>query len=741
IKKEVKRHRYLLVLLVVIVIAVVFFFGTQLSAIINFLTGHEVIVNVRADKESISLMHGEIQNATFESRVFTSLFCTPSCTSTFADISSNEIIEQETFVWKNAKSFEKNYAIEPKRLGAGQELYRFTLSCHNIRSVLCKSEERATVQNILVAVHYDLSEDERSRKDEIKEQIEHLREQLSSMQGRLNALNATPAYLGSGNASDLQKEIERNTIQLAALNSEWLKQDFVSLERKMGTLKEKVAKTGEQLDALTQEAMKKAESHNTIVDNLNAIKSILDDLSSGLFLKDIELLNNTIEQFNVLPAPDKMQVNEIKNITERMRQERDRNVLKSLLELDISKDTLCAAAGSCLNHTPAEERIFQQTFDANETCRDITAFNAGIQNASDVQNVSSIRNSIIINYTQRLPQNAVVREIAETIANITSIYDLALPECTKAEIVEVKNASIAKITIPESVPVELGITFGEPSLQCCVFGVCKPCCTECSDENFPVLFLHGHALSKDVSYEYSLDVFNDIQHGLEEEGYLNAGAISLYTSRETPYGLWGLMNVPLTIRLSYYFDRFQSPDNYVLVQTKSDNIDVYALRMKELIEQVQQKTGKTKVNIVAYSMGGLVARRYIQIFGIEKVDKLIMIGTPNHGVAGDVADYCNVLGEDRECKDMNADSLFINKLNSGKLPGIPIHNIVGTGCVMQDGQGDGVVLEESAWLDGATNHVVNGECTTFGKLHADLLEFEKHPEVFEIVRKSLDERG
>ena len=65
IKKEVRRHRYLLVLLIILVIAVVFFFGTQLSAIINFLTGHEVIVNVKADREALSLLHGEKQNLTF----------------------------------------------------------------------------------------------------------------------------------------------------------------------------------------------------------------------------------------------------------------------------------------------------------------------------------------------------------------------------------------------------------------------------------------------------------------------------------------------------------------------------------------------------------------------------------------------------------------------------------------------------------------------------------------------------
>lgn len=49
------------------------------------------------------------------------------------------------------------------------------------------------------------------------------------------------------------------------------------------------------------------------------------------------------------------------------------------------------------------------------------------------------------------------------------------------------------------------------------------------------------------------------------------------------------------------------------------------------IDQVLAYTGKEKVDIVAHSMGGLVAKKYIANDGKNKVDQLIFLGTPQLG--------------------------------------------------------------------------------------------------------------
>ena len=283
---------------------------------------------------------------------------------------------------------------------------------------------------------------------------------------------------------------------------------------------------------------------------------------------------------------------------------------------------------------------------------------------------------------------------------------------------------------------------------CCVFNDCRPCCRDDSCKNdpktFPIIFLHGHSFAKDNSPEFSLDSFNKLQSKLQEDGYLNAGIISLY-SRNEPLqkGTWGLSGKPVTVKASYYYDAFRKDDKYIVVPTKSENIETYALRLKDLVEIVKDRTNKQKVNIIAHSMGGLVARRYIQIFGEGDVDKLIMIAAPNKGIAGAIGDYCSFIGENRECQDMQENSLFINKLNDPfkQTISVRLYAVIGQGCQMKLGKGDGIVLAENAKLENARLYFVNGTCGGLfgGSLHTEILDIDRYDETYRKVREILEE--
>ncbi len=326
--------------------------------------------------------------------------------------------------------------------------------------------------------------------------------------------------------------------------------------------------------------------------------------------------------------------------------------------------------------------------------------------------------------------------LLKVLENISSECELAKPGIAVLPITAKKTTALNNTPTVEPI-----LSFPEPPAQCCVNGICQVCCTEAScRENasyYPIIFLHGHAFNKDASFEYSLDAFNGIQQKLEQDGYLSAGAVSLYTQKDLPLGEFGLFNIPLSIKASYYVDFFQTPENYVTVQTKSENIDVYALRLKEIMDTIKYQTGRPKVIIVAHSMGGLVARRYLQIFGSGDVAKLITIGTPHQGVQGGIASYCDVIGEQRECSDMNSDSVFMNKLTHGGLPTIPVTTIIGTGCEMDGEQGDGVVTESAGQLLGAKKLLINGTCTTFAPLHTEMLDVNSYPEVYEDIKKEI----
>lgn len=65
----------------------------------------------------------------------------------------------------------------------------------------------------------------------------------------------------------------------------------------------------------------------------------------------------------------------------------------------------------------------------------------------------------------------------------------------------------------------------------------------------------------------------------------------------------------------------------------------YSDQLRQLVEHICQATGFDKVDIVAHSMGGLVSRAYIEYQGgVNRVDKLFTLGTPNHGI-GDLETF------------------------------------------------------------------------------------------------------
>jgi uncharacterized alpha/beta hydrolase family protein len=290
-------------------------------------------------------------------------------------------------------------------------------------------------------------------------------------------------------------------------------------------------------------------------------------------------------------------------------------------------------------------------------------------------------------------------------------------------------------TIPE-------FSLEDPHPICCLYGECKSCCDEsCANKNYPVIFLHGHSFNKDTSADYSLDAFRKIKENLTEKGYIDAGAVIIGQLDEQGR-IWGEMDAPIEITGSYFFDVSKNKTGVdIILPSKSDNIDTYSIRLDDLIKTVKYKTGKDKAIIVAHSMGGLVTRRYIQIFGEEDVEKIILITVPNQGIESNIKNYCSLIGSKVECNDMYKDSLLINKLNNAENISIPVYNIIGTGCDMNGEKGDGMVTESSQYLTYATNYYIEGTCNELSLdfLHEKILYPEKYPETYNLISEILDE--
>ena len=281
------------------------------------------------------------------------------------------------------------------------------------------------------------------------------------------------------------------------------------------------------------------------------------------------------------------------------------------------------------------------------------------------------------------------------------------------------------------------VSFKEPDSECCLFGKCGACKND--EKAYPVIFLHGHDFNKKASAEYSLYDFQEMQLMLENDSYLDAGTIIINPEDNRTGGIWSGISMPVTVIASYYFDIYKNKEENAVIETKTDSIDTYAIRLKDIVDIVRYKTGKEKVIIITHSMGGVVARRYVQIFGADAVDKMILTASPNKGIDGNVLSICSLFGASLECRDLDKNSLFMNKLNYDSSAKVPIYNIVGVGCDMSGETGDGIVKNSSAYLEGAENYYVSGSCEEmkFSYLHNLLIEPAKYPEVYGLILESL----
>ena len=283
------------------------------------------------------------------------------------------------------------------------------------------------------------------------------------------------------------------------------------------------------------------------------------------------------------------------------------------------------------------------------------------------------------------------------------------------------------------------------SPQCCLYNECEACCFEnCIDNNYPVLFIHGHMFDKNNAPGQVMDDFSRIQIKMLEEDFVDGGEMDLNVDYVAlPYGVFGRTNKPITFTASYYYIQKYGLADYEVTIQKSERIENYAIRLKEIINILKYETGKDKVNIVAHSMGGLVAREYVALFGDGDINKIVTINTPNHGITGRVEDLCSVFGSDKECQDMSNNSVFMSRLNAQPMPkNARIYSIRSIGCMMDNGEtGDGIVTNSSAYLEGAENFVIKGNCTDKlqSNLHGLVLDPDKYPQTVKLLEKILKE--
>ncbi|HEU5471117.1 MAG TPA: alpha/beta fold hydrolase [Actinophytocola sp.] len=99
------------------------------------------------------------------------------------------------------------------------------------------------------------------------------------------------------------------------------------------------------------------------------------------------------------------------------------------------------------------------------------------------------------------------------------------------------------------------------------------------------------------------------------------------------------------------------------------DIAATARALDAFADRVRAQTGAARVDLVAHSQGGLVARQYVKFLGgSSEVDSLVSMAAPHYGtVIANLAAFFglgNCLGI-VACNQMAAGSAFLNNLNAG----------------------------------------------------------------------------
>ena len=125
------------------------------------------------------------------------------------------------------------------------------------------------------------------------------------------------------------------------------------------------------------------------------------------------------------------------------------------------------------------------------------------------------------------------------------------------------------------------------------------------------------------------------------------------------------------------------------------SIDDFAEQLAKRIDAILAETGARTVSLVGHSMGGLVARAYLQRHGASRVARVVTIGTPH---AGSVLAW---LFPGESLREMRPDSEWLRSLNTTALPEIPFVSIWSWHDSM-------VAPQASSNLPGARNIVIKG---------------------------------
>ncbi|MFT4311316.1 MAG: esterase/lipase family protein [Candidatus Woesearchaeota archaeon] len=708
------KYAFLAVFLsLILVVLGLFFIYTQF----NFMFFEDIVINLDNSKE-VLLFSNDSVSVSFDSRVTPNFLCSSVCSYKFVSVSSDEVLFTENFSVRGTYGISFDYVFDSDFNIEGEEYFNFVVSCNNLESFVCNARSEPRIRSKFVVLRKVFDQDKRDFVDSLKVSLNDFIERVYFSRDFVESVNSFNLRFNQffplfdyTKYFDLANNIR---YEWRSYNYDYLSNfyfdDFFGFERSVLSLKEDVfdfvLDYNERVSFFNNFNYSRLDLYFSLsnftsdFDDLLGFESLLNqsfkDLTLNYSLVNISFINHS---FNSLtPNLDDFKV----YLDTAFLIETGEVYESSLESFCDDKDFILSKNASF----DGRDELLARGSIYNEY--NITFFNEKISLKLEEFNLSL---SDAVNYSSDLP--LIPLEFFDVLKKFDCI-DYSTSRFS-GDFLDF-NVSKSSFEVLES----------NPAL-CCAYGHCSVCSSNVSN---PLVLIHGYSFGRANTPEYSTDIFNNMIKYLKNKNlYVDGGIVGPDT-----ISFESSSPVPLVFRATYYFVTIFDELGYVTSVSKSENIDTYAIRLNSIINDVLDATGAEKVDVVAHSMGGLVFRRYLQVFGEERIDRVVLVGTPNSGISSSVRRFCGLFGFNTECEDMSKGSTFLNVLNDPRSnPSINITNIVGVGCSMREGDGDGVVLGRSSELEFATNHFIEGDCRNNPSFHSALLYPGHHREVFDII--------
>ncbi len=827
-RRSVKTGLVLAAVLFLLFLTLIIIYNVKFTFVIN----DELNLVLTPLYQSFTVQNDAAVTANFSITNDNFLQCRSECTLQLIDLrdgSDGSEASRRHVELSHGETITEQVTLEAPGRGRGQVLYNFKAYCRNVRTLLCRTHDEPRLRAALIALNYDLAEDEQEIIAQVRPGLEGLMALLANAselraQNELLLQRLPESMAELAEASDEQgaavSELSRQNDTVAALLRLWGSQDYRGLSRAyaryeptlestleeaidrlkavqdrmvfllglrneniilLGELEEEwsrirpmlifyanetssqndallhesediLSRFGRDAAAMTSRSASEAELHERLTQNLVRLHRGIDGYEELALRGRLALALGRAQlaiKVNVNASDDS---NASAMTSARINESFSCDALRSLV-LDINVSNAAAQEYRLAN--------YNESLDNASFMRELDRTRLALERESrvlvrEILNLSlegiSLDTASNASFTFTLPEK---ERMAMVILDAGDAEEFVKKNCRRQN--RTANVSAAAYQQPRytaelervstNVPqVSAGAgadtTLAVPAPQCCVFNACDACHDKGSLEAVPVIFVHGHVFNKENTPEFSMGSFAKMQQRLEEEGYINAGELDVgMPLDDLPAGEWGRSGRQVSVRATYYYINYYAFGSYLVAAQKSERIENYAIRLKEIIDDVRHLTGAGKVTIVAHSMGGLVAREYLWLFGSDHVSTLITINTPHHGISPGKRRWCSAFGADLECGDMAEGSIFLSRLNARPLPDdVVMHAVQTTGCDMGAGrQGDGIVTSESATLSDAANHLIEADCpSSLGKgLHTAVLDPDDYPQTFEIIKNAL----